>query len=146
MAPIKTTYESKAQVRDLRKEATQKFVPGVVKRKIDAVRGRGGLIEEEELEKLEAEGYGYCGSGQEGAGGSRGTDVPTEEGRVDIRKDGGKEVGMDEETLRRLKEEEAAFEREIAEAGDGGEDPMEVEGAEERRLQPTVEEASDEDG
>ncbi len=58
----KTTYESKAVVRDLRKEATARFVPNAVKRKIDATKGVGAtLLEEEEVEKLEKEGYGAGG-------------------------------------------------------------------------------------
>ena len=55
----RTTYESAPQVRDLRKEATAKFIPVAVKRKIDATKGMGGkLLEEDEVEQLEREGYG----------------------------------------------------------------------------------------
>ena len=58
----KTTYESKPVIRDLRKEATAKFVPNAVKRKLDATKGIGGkLLEEEEVERLEKEGYGAGG-------------------------------------------------------------------------------------
>ena len=55
---VQKVYESAPQVRDLRKEATQRFVPSVVKQKIDASKGKGKLLEEEELEQLEREGYG----------------------------------------------------------------------------------------
>ena len=57
-ALVQKVYESAAQVRDLRKEATQSFMPSVVKRKIDASKGKGRLLEEDELEILEKEGYG----------------------------------------------------------------------------------------
>lgn len=57
-APAQTTYESAPQIRDLRKEAVQKFVPSVVRKKLDAARGVGGLVEPEELDRLEQEGYG----------------------------------------------------------------------------------------
>lgn len=53
----KTTYESAPQIRDLRKEATGRFVPNVVRKKQDAVKGTGTLVEPEELDKLEREGY-----------------------------------------------------------------------------------------
>ena len=53
----KTIYESAPQVRDLRKEAVGRFVPNVVRKKQGAVRGSGGLVEPEELDKLEREGY-----------------------------------------------------------------------------------------
>ena len=57
-ALVQKVYESAPQMRDLRKEATQNFVPSVVKRKIDASKGKGRLLEEDELERLEREGYG----------------------------------------------------------------------------------------
>lgn len=50
-------YESAPQVRDLRREAVASFVPEVVRRKLDAVRGNRKLLEEEELRELEKEGY-----------------------------------------------------------------------------------------
>jgi WW domain binding protein 11 len=55
--PVKTTYESAAQVRDLKKEAVGRFVPNVVRRKQETVRGTIGLVEPEELDRLEREGY-----------------------------------------------------------------------------------------
>lgn len=56
----KTIYVAQPAVRDLRKEAVGRFVPAIVQRKIDAKKGTvvGKLLEEEELEKLEQEGYG----------------------------------------------------------------------------------------
>ena len=59
-APIaQTVYQSKAAVRDLRKEAVSKFVPTAVKQKLEAAKGGvgGKLLEEEELERLEKTGY-----------------------------------------------------------------------------------------
>ncbi|CAN8100291.1 unnamed protein product [Discula destructiva] len=52
----KTVYEAKPVVRDLRKEAAA-FVPTVVRTKLDKIQGKGGLIEPEEADKLEQEGY-----------------------------------------------------------------------------------------
>lgn len=58
-APVveaKTTYEAKPMVRDLRKEAVA-FVPTVVRSKLDKSQGKGGLMEPEEADRLEQEGY-----------------------------------------------------------------------------------------
>lgn len=58
-APVveaKTVYEAKPMVRDLRKEAVA-FVPTVVRTKLDKGQGKAGLIEPEEADKLEQEGY-----------------------------------------------------------------------------------------
>jgi hypothetical protein len=52
----KTVYESKPVVRDLRKEAVA-FVPSVVRQKLDKTQGKGGLMEPEEADRLEKEGY-----------------------------------------------------------------------------------------
>ncbi|KAF2177202.1 hypothetical protein K469DRAFT_677638 [Zopfia rhizophila CBS 207.26] len=51
-------YEAAPEVRDLRKEAT-KFMPAAVQQKMRLVRGEveGRLLEPEELDKLEKEGY-----------------------------------------------------------------------------------------
>lgn len=54
---VKTTYESAPQIRDLRKEAVARFVPNVVRKKQEVVRGTGGLVEPEEFDRLEREGY-----------------------------------------------------------------------------------------
>ncbi|MCJ1377859.1 hypothetical protein MMC17_000955 [Xylographa soralifera] len=55
-----TVYEAKPAVRDLRKEAVSRFVPTVVQKKLYAKKGvvGGRLLEEEEVERLEKEGYG----------------------------------------------------------------------------------------
>ncbi len=53
---VKTVYEAAPQLRDLRKEAVA-FVPSVVRQKIDKGKGKGGLVEPEEADKLEKTGY-----------------------------------------------------------------------------------------
>ena len=57
----KTTYESAPQIRDLHKEAVSRFVPNVVRKKQETIKGQGGLVEPEELDRLEKEGYGDGG-------------------------------------------------------------------------------------
>jgi hypothetical protein len=52
----KTVYEAKPVVRDLRKEAVS-FVPAAVRAKLDKSKGVGGLVEPEEADRLEKEGY-----------------------------------------------------------------------------------------
>lgn len=49
-------YESAPQVRDLQKEAA-KFVPAAVAQKLRQAKGTGGLLEEEDFNRLEKEGY-----------------------------------------------------------------------------------------
>ena len=129
----KITYESMPIVRDLRMEATAKFVPNAVKRKLDATKGVGGkLLEEEEVEKLEREGY-------RAGGGRRGDGL----GGRDLVIDAAPEVGVGdlegERERRRLEEEEERFRREMEMVDTGGEEnesgPKGV----------TVEEVSDED-
>lgn len=56
--PKKATivYEAAPQVRDLRKEAAR-FVPVAVQQKMKQAKGEKGLLDEEEFDKLEREGY-----------------------------------------------------------------------------------------
>lgn len=58
-APVeaKTVYEAKPIVRDLRKEAVNAFVPTAVRMKMEKSKGQGGLMEPEEADRLEREGY-----------------------------------------------------------------------------------------
>ncbi|KAK3330979.1 WW domain binding protein 11-domain-containing protein [Apodospora peruviana] len=59
-APVvesKTVYEAAPQVRDLRKEAVSAFVPSIVRKKLEKGKGQGGLLEPEEADRLEKEGY-----------------------------------------------------------------------------------------
>jgi hypothetical protein len=135
MKPVsttKTTYESAPQVRDLRKEATQRFVPNAVKRKIDATKGKGGkLLEEEDVQRLEAEGYG----GAAMASSDRVTVIdaaPAVASETTIAEDSER---------RRLEEEEERFRREME--MDMGEEEKEGEGVGPKGVQ--IEEVSDED-
>lgn len=52
----KTVYEAKPVIRDLRKEAVA-FVPAAVRVKMEKGKGIGGLVEPEEADRLEREGY-----------------------------------------------------------------------------------------
>lgn len=54
---VKTVYEAKPVVRDLQREAVSAFMPTVVRRKLEKSRGMGGLLEPEEADRLEREGY-----------------------------------------------------------------------------------------
>lgn len=56
-AEAKTVYSAAPVSRDLRKEAVAAFVPTSVKMKMDKGQGQGGLIEPEEADRLEKEGY-----------------------------------------------------------------------------------------
>ncbi|KAI2619558.1 WW domain binding protein 11-domain-containing protein [Hypoxylon sp. NC1633] len=53
----KTVYEAKPVVRDLRKEAASAFMPVAVRMKMEKSKGHGGLMEPEEADRLEKEGY-----------------------------------------------------------------------------------------
>lgn len=53
----KTVYSAEPVRRDLQKEAVAAFVPSVVQRKLTKGRGQGGLMEPEEADRLESEGY-----------------------------------------------------------------------------------------
>lgn len=59
MPPIapQTVYEAKPVLRDLRQEAVSAFIPAAVQRKLNKGRGQGGLLEPEEADRLEREGY-----------------------------------------------------------------------------------------
>ncbi|KAL6856681.1 WW domain binding protein 11 domain-containing protein [Trichoderma novae-zelandiae] len=65
-AESKTVYEAKPVVRDLRKEAVSAFVPTSVQLKMSKGKGQGGLMEPEEADRLEREGYLKAGSGSGG--------------------------------------------------------------------------------
>lgn len=59
-------YEAKPVVRDLKKEAVAAFVPTAVKMKMDKGKGEGGLMEPEEADRLEREGYLKMKGGRDG--------------------------------------------------------------------------------
>ena len=123
---VKTTYESKAQVRDLRKEATARFVPSAVKRKIDATKGVGGrLLEEEEVAQLEKEGYGQLEKGDKM--GKEVVDAVSAVGN-----------GRAEEEKRRFEDEEEAFQRAL-------EKEIEEDDVVDRARKVEIEEVRDED-
>jgi hypothetical protein len=101
-APIvKTTYESAPQIRDLRKEAVGRFVPDVVRRKQEAAKGGnpGRLIEPEEMDRLEAEGYVRTGHERQPASADSGSPAPA--------------AVRDVPDAKRLEEEEQRFLREL---------------------------------
>ena len=76
----RTVYEAKPVLRDLQKEAVTAFVPTVVKMKLDKVKGQSGLMEPEEADQLEREGY-LKGQARGGASssGTRGMELDKEE-------------------------------------------------------------------
>lgn len=53
----KTVYEAKPVLRDLHKEAAQKFIPRAVAERMRKAKGQAGLLEPEELDALEKAGY-----------------------------------------------------------------------------------------
>ena len=60
---VKTVYEAAPVIRDLRKEAVSAFVPTAVRMKMQKAKGVGGLVEPEEADRLEKEGYLGTASG-----------------------------------------------------------------------------------
>ncbi|KIW97203.1 uncharacterized protein Z519_02595 [Cladophialophora bantiana CBS 173.52] len=105
---VKTTYESAPQIRDLRKEAVNRFVPDVVRKKQETARGgpTGRLIEPEEMDRLEAEGYlGRTNDGRTQTVTTATTTTTTTTATGDMNED---------ENARRLAEEEERFLREVA--------------------------------
>ncbi|KAI1876062.1 uncharacterized protein JN550_001558 [Neoarthrinium moseri] len=59
VAPVeaKTVYEAKPVIRDLKKEAVSAFMPTAVRMKLEKGKGQGALMEPEEADRLEREGY-----------------------------------------------------------------------------------------
>jgi hypothetical protein len=104
-----TTYSAAPQLRDLKKEATSRFVPDIVRRKQDAVRGTAGLLEPEELDRLEAQGY-YAQNKQQ----------PHTAAPQQPDSDENDENDADAAEARRLAEEEAGFQRELGLIADEG--------------------------
>ncbi|KAI9737941.1 MAG: hypothetical protein M1834_009311 [Cirrosporium novae-zelandiae] len=91
-----TVYESAPVVRNLRQEAVSAFVPAAVRRKQEVLKGEGKLVEPEEMDKLEKEGY--TGSGVQAV-------APPKDGSA---------ISHDTQPLQNsLEEEEAKFEREL---------------------------------
>ncbi len=111
-------YEAKPIVRDLRKEATTRaLMPAAVREKLDASRGRGKLLEPEEMDRLEREGYAGALSTASTVGPSVGDGAGNRESRdgAAVHGNGGEGEGgnKEEERLRQLEEEEKRFRREV---------------------------------
>lgn len=134
-APVRTTYESAPQIRDLKKEAVSRFVPSVVKRKQDAVKGHAGqLLEPEELDKLEKEGYIKTNQAQDQA-----QDAPSNDPTQQTQPKFSTYKPKVPDDLQRLKAEEEAFERELALGGadaDKGDSDKEVADGEDKKEMP----------
>ena len=108
-----TTYSSAPQVRDLRKEATARFVPAAVVQRWKQKKGEGGrLLEPEEADRLESNGYvdGIVA----GAAGKDTTAKATTEQDTGNRQAERLDFGLSN-VRRNLEEEEAAFQRELRE-------------------------------
>ncbi|KAL9602038.1 MAG: hypothetical protein Q9219_002147 [cf. Caloplaca sp. 3 TL-2023] len=111
-ATPKITYEAKAMVRDLRKEAVKAFMPAVVARNVKTPKGEGlggPVLDEHEVEIFGGERYGgvetdkgkvECGGGE--AIGTDGMDATLE-----------LLGGMNKKDKRRLEEEEKRFSKEV---------------------------------
>lgn len=95
---VKTVYEAAPAIRDLRQEAVSKFVPTTVRTKQAAVKGQGRLVEPEEMDKLEKSGY------VGGAPAAKSASPGAEPGP------------SDDDTMKRLAEEEQRFQRELQNA------------------------------
>jgi hypothetical protein len=67
----KVVYESAPIRRDLVKEAVSAFVPTNVRMKLQKSKGQGGLMEPEEADRLEREGYLNAATGGSGPGGDQ---------------------------------------------------------------------------
>lgn len=57
LVEVKMVYEVKLVVRDFKKEVVMVFVFVVVRMKMSKGKGEGGLMELEEVDRLEREGY-----------------------------------------------------------------------------------------
>lgn len=112
-AEAKTVYSAAPIHRDLRKEATSRFVPAAVAQKLAAAKGQapGKLLEPEELDRLEKQGYGHkktevAQEGMEAA--EQAAEAAVEEAghrMMNAELEGGEDVDIDEEAAR--------FEREL---------------------------------
>lgn len=76
----RTVYEAKPIVRNLQKEAVAAFIPSAVQMKLNKGSGQGGLIEPEEADRLEKEGYMKASTGYDApAGGAASRKVTVED-------------------------------------------------------------------
>ena len=128
IAEVKATYSAAPQVRNLKQEAIKKFVPDVVRRKQQAAGGTAGrLMEPEEMDRLEAEGY-----------------VKAEQEKRDeaLPPTGRPRTKEDELEAKRLADEEERFRREMEMENVEADPDMKQDIS--RRVQ--IEEVDDEDG
>lgn len=95
----KTVYEAAPEIRDLRQEAVNKFVPTAVRTKQAAAKGQGQLVEPEEMDKLEKAGYRQGDQASQSA--------PSASAAVDHKPPG------DSVDTSKLEEEEERFNREL---------------------------------
>jgi hypothetical protein len=104
-----TIYSAAPQIRDLRKEATARFVPAVVQKKLEQVKGQGRLLEPEELDRLEQEGYRDAGKATEAAV------QEAQHGMMAVENEMARQEAADTsmDPDQTLKEEEERFEREL---------------------------------
>jgi hypothetical protein len=79
-AAPKTVYEAKPEIRDLRKEATNKFIPAAVRMKQQSIKGQGKLLEPEEMDRLEKAGY----NASAGAGTGAGSEAPAQDAHISL--------------------------------------------------------------
>lgn len=144
-----TTYTSAPQIRDLKLEAVKRFVPNVVRKKQQAVRGVGGLVEPEELDRLEMEGYG-AGAGAGAKKKSAPVDSANAESPADTEGEEAKRLAEEEERFRREMEMETEAEVGMEDVQDTSIHPPPLEPQETTSrtrtpFQPLVEDVSDED-
>lgn len=129
-------YEAAPQVRDLRKEAAR-FVPAAVAQKLKQAKGGDGLLEEEEYDKLESQGYL-----KSGIGGS--TDIATDPELESFLKQ--QDAGKIAEYAVEAAVEEAEHGMMAAEAEEEFQDPISENKAVEQHLHHVeIEEVEDED-
>lgn len=100
---FKTVYEAKPEIKDLRQEAINKFIPAAVRAKQESIRGHGQLLEPEEMDRLEKAGYRASLAQTAQQDGTNQQDAP---GGGDVDED-------DDDTQRRLQEEERRFNQEL---------------------------------
>ncbi|PWY83466.1 hypothetical protein BO70DRAFT_26664 [Aspergillus heteromorphus CBS 117.55] len=95
----RTVYEAKPEIRNLRQEAINMFVPAAVRAKQDAIRGQGKLLEPEEMDRLEQAGYN---AGPSAEAGTTATETPATD-----------QPDADDQRRRLLEEEERRFNQEL---------------------------------
>lgn len=118
--PVKRTYEAAPQIRDLRREAI-KIVPNIVRQKMEASKGQGPggkLLEEEDMQRLEAEGYGIQVQGNPGGSKQPGATDEVAKEVLKIAKQARPSVGASSSVqegtrVPSLEEEEARLVREV---------------------------------